>query len=70
MQENRAYDHYYGMHQGVRGFNDRAALPVRSGWTNLIQPTDQNDLSKYMLPFHASTSACGSPRGSEWTGRA
>ena len=25
MQENRAFDHYYGSMRGVRGFNDRAA---------------------------------------------
>ena len=23
MQENRAFDHYYGKMKGVRGFNDR-----------------------------------------------
>ena len=26
LQENRAYDHYFGMLRGVRGFNDRYAL--------------------------------------------
>ena len=55
MQENRAYDHYYGMHQGVRGFNDRAAIQLRSGFNSLVQPTNQNDLSEYMLPFHTNS---------------
>ena len=31
MQENRAMDHYFGKLSGVRGFNDRAAPPLRSG---------------------------------------
>ena len=60
MQENRAYDHYYGTHQGVRGFNDRAALPVRSGLNTFYQPTDQSNLAEYMLPFHASTMSTSS----------
>jgi phospholipase C len=60
MQENRAYDHYYGTHQGVRGFNDRAAIPLRSGLDSLYQPVDQNDLTKYQLPFHTSTMSTSS----------
>jgi phospholipase C len=60
MQENRAYDHYYGTHQGVRGFNDRAAVPLRSGFNSLYQPVDQSDLSKYQLPFHTSTMSTSS----------
>jgi phospholipase C len=31
MQENRAFDHYYGHMKGVRGFNDRAAPKLRNG---------------------------------------
>ena len=31
MQENRAFDHYYGSMKGVRGFNDRAAPKLRNG---------------------------------------
>ena len=60
MQENRAFDHYYGSHQGVRGFNDRAAIPVRSGLNALYQPVDQSDLTKYQLPFHTSTMSTSS----------
>ena len=59
-QENRAFDHYYGTHQGVRGFNDRAAVPLRSGLDSLYQPVDQADLTKYQLPFHTSTMSTSS----------
>ncbi len=53
MQENRPFDHYFGKMQGVRGFNDRATVPLRSGLNAFHQPVDQSDLSKYMLPFQA-----------------
>merc|ERR1711871_727823 len=38
MQENRAYDHYYGSMRGVRGFNDRAAPLLPSGRSPFYQP--------------------------------
>src|ERR1051326_5308773 len=31
MQENRAFDHYFGTMRGVRGFGDRAALRMHNG---------------------------------------
>lgn len=51
MQENRAFDHYFGTLSGVRGFNDRTPVPLRSGLNAFYQPIDQSDLSQYMLPF-------------------
>lgn len=51
MQENRAFDHYFGTLKGVRGFNDRITIPLASGFNSFHQPVDQNDLSLYMLPF-------------------
>jgi phospholipase C len=53
MQENRPFDHYFGKMQGVRGFNDRATAPLRSGLNAFYQPIDQNNLDEYMLPFRA-----------------
>jgi len=50
----RAFDHYYGMHQGVRGFNDRAAIQLPSGLPAFYQPVNSN-LSEYMLPFHVDS---------------
>ena len=59
MQENRAFDHYYGSRPGVRGFNDPVPPPLpsttlsaRNVW---FQPyTGSTD--GYMLPFHMDTS--------------
>jgi len=48
MQENRAFDHYYGSMGGVRGFNDRNILLLTNGNTDLFQPVGTN----YVLPFH------------------
>jgi phospholipase C len=39
MQQNRAFDHYAGTLRGVRGFGDRAALPLRNGLNAHYQPT-------------------------------
>eukprot|EP00211_Chloroparvula_japonica_P003775 CAMPEP_0119119962 /NCGR_PEP_ID=MMETSP1310-20130426/1222_1 /TAXON_ID=464262 /ORGANISM="Genus nov. species nov., Strain RCC2339" /LENGTH=702 /DNA_ID=CAMNT_0007109421 /DNA_START=130 /DNA_END=2238 /DNA_ORIENTATION=- len=55
MQENRPFDHYLGTLAGVRGFNDRATVPMRSGFNAFYQPIDQSDLSLYMLPFPAES---------------
>ena len=38
MQENRAFDHYFGTLRGVRGFNDRSAPPLPSGLSPFYQP--------------------------------
>ena len=38
MQENRAFDHYYGKLKGVRGFNDRSAPLLPSGVRPFQQP--------------------------------
>jgi phospholipase C len=51
MQENRPYDHYFGTLKGVRGFNDRAALPLANGFNTFYQPIDDANLTEYMLPF-------------------
>lgn len=39
MQENRSFDHYYGSLRGVRGFDDPAAIRLRSGHDVFFQPT-------------------------------
>jgi phospholipase C len=50
MDENRAFDHYFGTLRGVRGFNDRNALQITNGTNIFYQPTG----SDYELPFHNS----------------
>ncbi|WP_179704631.1 phosphocholine-specific phospholipase C [Paraburkholderia bryophila] len=51
MQENRAFDHYYGTLRGVRGFNDRMAITLPSGKPVWMQPYPANQAG-YILPFH------------------
>ena len=38
MQENRPFDHYYGVLNGVRGFNDHAAPRLPNGDSPFKQP--------------------------------
>lgn len=47
MQENRAFDHYFGTLRGVRGFGDRNALTLRTGRTVYEQP----DRDSVVVPY-------------------
>ena len=60
MQENRPFDFYYGTMNGVRGFSDRTAVKLPSGKPAFYQPINQNNLSQYMLPWHADPSTTSS----------
>ncbi|MGW2865099.1 phosphocholine-specific phospholipase C [Streptomyces sp. NPDC001205] len=53
MQENRAFDHYYGTMRGVRGFADRNALNLPGGRSVFHQPYANSD--GYILPFRMDT---------------
>jgi len=59
MQENRSFDHYFGMLQGVRGFNDPRAVTLANGNPVWYQPTGTG--SDYVAPFHPTTPVAGSP---------
>src|SRR5215510_4347325 len=48
MQENRAFDHYFGTLRGVRGYGDPRAVMLPSGQPVWYQP----DGPSYILPFH------------------
>jgi phospholipase C len=48
MQENRAFDHYFGTLNGVRGYSDPRAVKLPSGDSVFAQP----DGSGSLLPFH------------------
>lgn len=56
MQENRAFDHYFGTLKGVRGFNDRFANPLASGLNSFFQPVSSN-LHEYQLPWPLDTTS-------------
>ncbi|WP_322888055.1 phosphocholine-specific phospholipase C, partial [Streptomyces solincola] len=49
MQENRSFDHYFGMLRGVRGFGDRNAVELPSGRSVFEQPGPGG--SGAVLPF-------------------
>ncbi|MDB6000610.1 MAG: phospholipase phosphocholine-specific [Rhizobacter sp.] len=48
MQENRAFDHYFGTMKGVRGFGDRFPIPLESGKDVWFQ----SDGTKVIPPYH------------------
>ena len=54
MQENRSFDHYFGAHRGVLGFNDRP-----SGLPGVFAQPDPSNTTRsplgYQLPFHLDT---------------
>ena len=49
MQENRAFDHYFGTFAGVRGFGDRFTIPQPDGRI-VWQQLDKN--GNVILPYH------------------
>ncbi|MFC4604389.1 phosphocholine-specific phospholipase C [Rhodococcus kronopolitis] len=53
MQENRSFDHYYGMLRGVRGFADPNSLTLRGGASVFEQPGPNGPV----LPFPIRDSA-------------
>jgi phospholipase C len=48
MQENRSFDHYFGMLRGVRGYGDPRTIVLPNGDPVWYQPND----GSYVLPFH------------------
>lgn len=51
VQENRSFDHYYGMVPGVRGFADKQALTFQNGLSVFHQPHASRADGGYLLPF-------------------
>jgi len=43
MQENRSFDHYFGMLNGVRGFGDPRPLRLPGGRSVWAQPSKQHE---------------------------
>jgi phospholipase C len=58
MQENRAFDHYFGTLRGVRGFGDPRAVKLPSGRSVFHQP-DTTNPDGFLLPFHLDTPNSG-----------
>lgn len=55
MQENRAFDHYFGMLNGVRGFGDPRPLRLPGGRSVWAQPSGEHP-DGYVLPYHGDSS--------------
>ena len=58
MQENRAFDHYFGTLRGVRGFGDPRAVRLPTGNSVFHQP-DPTNPDGFLLPFHAPAANFG-----------
>ncbi|WP_348263619.1 phospholipase C, phosphocholine-specific [Telmatobacter sp. DSM 110680] len=56
MQENRAFDHYFGTLSGVRGFDDPRAVKLPNGDAVWYQPDSSGG---YVLPFHPGAPSLG-----------
>ncbi|MET3824690.1 phospholipase C [Sphingomonas sp. PvP055] len=54
MQENRAFDHYLGKLNGVRGFGDPRPLRLAGGRSVWAQPSVQHP-DGHVLPFHGDS---------------
>ncbi len=54
MQENRSFDHYLGMLNGVRGFGDPRPLRLPGGRSVWAQPSGQHP-DGYVLPYHGDS---------------
>ena len=52
MQENRAFDHYYGSMRGVRGFGDRNKITLPSGKSVLHQPYSNSEMGLGSAPIY------------------
>jgi len=50
MQENRAFDHYFGTLKGVRGFGDRFTIPLRGDRSVWEQGSDEQGTP--LQPYH------------------
>ncbi|KRW59730.1 phosphocholine-specific phospholipase C [Pseudomonas sp. TTU2014-080ASC] len=51
MQENRAFDHYFGTLPGVRGFSDRFTIPLPGG----REVWEQQGSDRIVMPYHLNS---------------
>lgn len=55
MQENRSFDHYFGVMNGVRGFADRFPIPLPDGRTVFTQANAPGAQPALIAPFPLNT---------------
>ncbi len=72
MQENRSFDHYFGMLRGVRGFGDPRPLVLPNGKPVWAQTQDDTDGGETLWPFRLNTletsAGCGQGLDHSWKG--
>src|SRR5471032_1175381 len=56
MQENRSFDHYFGVLRGVRGFDDPRPIPLPGGKQVWFQPAAAGS-AETLLPFRLNAQA-------------
>ncbi|WP_431042017.1 phosphocholine-specific phospholipase C [Streptomyces sp. P1-3] len=66
MQENRSFDHYFGMLRGVRGFADPGAVRLPGGGTVFQQPKPGGGT---VLPFAARDAAEAQKKDLQYVGQ-
>ncbi|MFB6557034.1 alkaline phosphatase family protein, partial [Streptomyces sp. NPDC056405] len=66
MQENRSFDHYFGMLRGVRGFGDRNAVELRGGRGVFEQPGPLG--VRHVLPFPVREAAAAQKKDLQYIG--
>ncbi|MCK7626640.1 phospholipase C, phosphocholine-specific [Streptomyces sp. RS10V-4] len=66
MQENRSFDHYFGMLRGVRGFGDRNAVELPGGGTVFEQPGPLG--VRHVLPFPVREAAAAQKKDLQYIG--
>lgn len=68
MQENRSFDHCYGMLQGVRGFNDPRALKLADGKPVWLQTNSAGETyGPFRLNMHETNSTWMGSLPHSWT---
>ncbi len=68
MQENRAFDHYFGTLRGVRGFNDPRAITLPSGKPVWYQPKGDEEFTPFHLDTRKTAAQCMADLDHSWKG--
>src|SRR5476649_2038593 len=69
MQENRSFDHYFGMLRGVRGFSDPCAITLPGGgpvWRQPRTPGSKDAVSPFHLDSTATAAQCMESLDHSW----
>jgi phospholipase C len=69
MQENRAFDHYFGALRGVRGFDDPRPLTLPSGESVWRQPGPNGAVAPFRLNSATTSAECMASLDHSWKGR-